>query len=131
MYHWTAFTTSAVLVELPWNAVGTTIFFLCWQWTVGLTNTAERTGYLYAVMILFSMWFAGFMQAISAMAPNAEIASLLFAVLFSFVVIFCGVLQPPPLMPTFWREWMPHLATFTYIVSNIALGHRPDARDTC
>jgi hypothetical protein len=29
------------------------------------------------------------MQAIAAMSPNAEIASLLFAVLFSFVIIFC------------------------------------------
>lgn len=30
-----------------------------------------------------------------------------------------GVLQPPDLMPHFWGAWMPHLATFTYIVDSL------------
>jgi ABC-type multidrug transport system permease subunit len=43
-------------------------------------------------------------------------ASTLFAALFSFVLIFCGVTQPPPQMPYFWRSWMPPLSPFTYFI---------------
>lgn len=42
IYHWTAFTTSTVLVEIPWNALGSTLFFLVWQWGQCLCLLSEE-----------------------------------------------------------------------------------------
>ena len=44
---------------------------------------------------------------------------MLFATLFSFVIVFCGVVQPPPQLPYFWRKWMFRLSPFTWIVEGM------------
>lgn len=31
MYHWFVSALSSVIVEMPWNILGSTLFFLCWQ----------------------------------------------------------------------------------------------------
>ncbi len=38
MYHWTAMIVSQIIAEIPWNIIGSSIFFSCWYWTVGLPN---------------------------------------------------------------------------------------------
>ncbi len=86
MYSWTALVTSQLIVELPWNIVGSSIFFFCWYWTVGFPS--DRAGYTYLVYgIVFPSYYTTIGQAVAAMSPNAVIAALLFSVLFSFVVI--------------------------------------------
>lgn len=45
MYSWTALLMSQLVVETPWNIIGSTLFFLCWYWTVGFP--ADRGGYTY------------------------------------------------------------------------------------
>lgn len=47
MYSWTALITSQILAEIPWNIVGSSIFFLCWYWTVGFETS--RGVYSYFV----------------------------------------------------------------------------------
>jgi ATP-binding cassette, subfamily G (WHITE), member 2, SNQ2 len=85
MYSWTAMITSQVLTEIPWNILGTSLFFLCWFWTVGFDN--DRAGYTYLSFgIIFPLYFTTFGMAVAAMSPNAEIAALLFSFLFSFVI---------------------------------------------
>ena len=137
MYHWSALITSQLIVELPWNVMGSILFFVCWYWTVGFENS--RAGYtflLYAIM--FPIYYTTIAQAIASMAPNAEIAGLLFSFLFSFVltlyvsmlsflndihvdeVLFCysnGVLQPFRLLG--WWQWMYHLSPFTYLIEGL------------
>jgi ATP-binding cassette subfamily G (WHITE) protein 2 (SNQ2) len=54
-YSWTALITSAFLSELPWNILGSSIFFLCWYWTVGFENS--RAGYTYLVSLVFPTTF--------------------------------------------------------------------------
>jgi ATP-binding cassette subfamily G (WHITE) protein 2 (SNQ2) len=48
MYSWTALLASQILVEVPWNILGSTIFFFCWYWTVGFDSS--RAGYSYLMM---------------------------------------------------------------------------------
>ena len=85
MYSWTALVTSQILVELPWNIVGSSLFFLCWYWTVGFPSS--RAGYTYLMMgVIYPMYYTTIGQAVAAMAPSAEIAALLFSLLFSFVL---------------------------------------------
>ena len=45
MYSWTALLTSQMLVEIPWNILGSSLFFFCWYWTVGFPT--DRGGYTY------------------------------------------------------------------------------------
>lgn len=85
MYSWTAMITSQVLTEIPWNILGSSLYFLCWFWTVGFAN--DRAGYTYLLLgISFPLYFTTFGMAVAAMAPNPEIAGLLFSFLFSFVL---------------------------------------------
>jgi len=56
MYSWTALVTSQILIELPWNIIGSTIFFLCWYWPVGFE--ASRAGYSYLMLgVVFPVYF--------------------------------------------------------------------------
>lgn len=85
MYSWTAFLTSQIMVELPWNILGSTLYFLCWYWTVGFPS--DRGGFTYLMLgVVFPLYYTTIGQAVAAMCPNAEIAALVFSFLFSFVL---------------------------------------------
>ena len=45
MYSWTALVTSQILVEIPWNILGSSLYFLCWYWTVGFPNLCSGKWY--------------------------------------------------------------------------------------
>lgn len=85
MFSWSALVTSQILVEIPWNILGSSLFFLCWYWTVGFDNS--RAGYTYLMLAIINpLYYTTIGQAVAAMSPNAEIAALLFSFLFSFVI---------------------------------------------
>ena len=85
MYSWTALVTAQILAEVPWNILGSTLFFICWYWTVGFATS--RGGYTFLVFsIINPIYYTTIGQAIAAMSPNPEIAALLFSFLFSFVI---------------------------------------------
>ena len=85
MYNWTALLTSQLVVEIPWNIFGASLFFFCWYWTVGFPTS--RTGYLFlAFSILFPLYYTSIAQAVAAMSPNAPIAAVLFTMLYAIVV---------------------------------------------
>ncbi|KAJ6512909.1 pleiotropic drug resistance ABC transporter [Mycena sanguinolenta] len=115
-YSWSALITSAFLSELPWNILGSTLYFLCWYWTVGFDTS--RAGYTYLMVgVIFPLWYTSFGQAVAAMAPSAEIAAVLFSFLFSFVTTFNGVLQPYRALG--WWQWMYRVSPFTYLVEGL------------
>jgi len=116
MYSWTALLASQILIELPWNILGSSIFFLCWYWTVGFHSS--RAGYTYLMYgIVFPLYYTTIGQAVASMAPTAEIAAILFSLLFSFVITFNGVLQPYRALG--WWKWMHRLSPFTYVIEGI------------
>ncbi len=85
MYSWATLVTAQILVEIPWNIFGSTLFFFCWYWTVGFPSS--RAGYTYLMFgVLFPCYFTTIALAVASMAPSAEIAGLLFNFLFSFVL---------------------------------------------
>jgi len=124
MYHWSVLTTAQVATELPWNILGSTLFFLCWYWTVGFETS--RAGFTYLMYgVCFPIYYTTFALAIASMSPTAEIAGLMFSLLFSFVLIFDGVLQPSGLLG--WWRWMYRVSPFTYLIEAIlgqAIGHQ-------
>ncbi|KIJ16544.1 hypothetical protein PAXINDRAFT_113734 [Paxillus involutus ATCC 200175] len=115
-YAWSALVTSQILVELPWNILGSTLFFFCWYWTVGFPS--DRGGYTYLVLgVLFPAYYTTIGQAVAAMSPTAEIAGILFSFLFSFVLTFNGVLQPYAELG--WWQWMYRVSPYTYLVEGL------------
>jgi len=117
MYSWTAMITSQIVTEIPWNILGSSLFFHCWFCTVGFSN--DRAGFLYLSLgVVFPIYYTTIGMAVAAMAPTAEIAALLFSLLFSFVLIFNGVLQP--FRQLGWWQWMYHLSPFTYVIEAMA-----------
>lgn len=86
MYSWTALITAQILAELPWNILGSSLYFLVWYWTSRFPS--DRAGYSYlSVGVVFPLYYTTIAQAIASMAPSAEIAQLLFGFLFSFIII--------------------------------------------
>ena len=85
IYSCTSMLVSLVITKLPWNILGSSVFFFCWFWTVGFENS--RAGYVYLLLgVTFPLCYAMISIAVAAMAPNAEITGLLFSLLFTFVV---------------------------------------------
>ncbi|KAF7984807.1 hypothetical protein HWV62_11820 [Athelia sp. TMB] len=116
MYSWTALITAQYLTELPWNILGSSIFFLCWFFTVGFP--ADRAGYTYFMIgLIFPAYYTSIAMAVAAMAPNAQMAGILFSFLFSFVLTFNGVLQP--FRELGWWAWMYRLSPYTYLVEGL------------
>ena len=86
MYSWTALVTSQIVVELPWNILGSSIFFLCWYLTVGFESS--RTGYTFLVLsVWFPLFYTTMSHAVAAMSPNPVIDTVLFSVVFSFIIV--------------------------------------------
>jgi ATP-binding cassette, subfamily G (WHITE), member 2, SNQ2 len=84
MYHWSALITSQIIVEVPFNILGSTLFFICWYWTVGYPTS--RAGYTYlGYGILFPMYWTTLAQGMASMAGTAEIAGLLYSFVFLFI----------------------------------------------
>ncbi|THG98996.1 hypothetical protein EW026_g3289 [Hermanssonia centrifuga] len=128
MYSWSALITAQILAEVPWNMLGSSLYFLCWFWTVGFPS--DRGGYTYLMFAIINpMYYTTIGQAVAAMSPNTEIAALLFSFLFSFVITFNGVLQP--FRQLGWWQWMYRLSPYTYLIEGL-LGQAIGKRDiTC
>ncbi|EPQ31436.1 uncharacterized protein PFL1_00771 [Pseudozyma flocculosa PF-1] len=128
MYSWVVAVWAALLVEIPWNLLGGTLFWASWYWMAGFPSDGKTSATIWGFYMLFQIYFQTFAAAIAAMAANAMVASILFSTLFSFVIVFCGVVQPPSALPYFWRVWMFKLSPFTYLIEGMlgsVLGGRP------
>lgn len=129
IYSWFAFTTSAVLVEIPYSLVAGSIYFCCWWFgSVGYRVSSFTSGYTYIMLLLFELFYVSFGQAIASFAPNEQLASILVPVFFIFVVSFCGVVVPPAALPHFWKSWMYWLTPFHYLLEGflgVAIHEQP------
>ncbi|GAA6001439.1 uncharacterized protein JCM10292_006254 [Rhodotorula paludigena] len=131
MYSWPVFVATSIIVEMPYNIVCGTIFFLCWYWTVGFPTETNRAGYAYFMHVLFELYFPTFAQAVASFSPTPMAASVLFSTLFSFVIIFNGVVQPYAQLPYFWRSWMYRLTPFTYLIEGLVANAMGGVRLSC
>ncbi|KDN44914.1 putative SNQ2-ABC transporter [Tilletiaria anomala UBC 951] len=115
IYSWPVLVLSALLTELPWNWLGGTLFWIPWQFFIMPWSCFQW--FMYS--IIFQSYFVTFALAIAALSPNAMVGAIIFSTFFSFVIVFCGVVQPPPLLPHFWRVWMFPLSPFTYLIESL------------
>ncbi|OTB05427.1 hypothetical protein M426DRAFT_10751 [Hypoxylon sp. CI-4A] len=117
IYSWFAWTTGAVLAEIPYALISGAIYFNCWWWgTMGYHMTGFPSGFIFLCLLLFELYYVGFGQAIASFSPNDLLASLFVPLFFLFVVSFCGVVVPPLQLPHFWYSWMYWLTPFHYLL---------------
>lgn len=119
IYSWFAWTTGAVIVEIPWSLFAGAVYFNCWWWGIMGWRASYQgfpSGFTLLCVLLFELYYVGFGQAIAAFSPNELLASLLVPVFFLFVVSFCGVVVPAQQLPYFWRSWMYWLTPFHYLL---------------
>ncbi|KAG0701470.1 ABC-2 type transporter-domain-containing protein [Suillus ampliporus] len=125
MYNWTALVLSQLVVEIPWNIASSTMFFVCWYWTVGFLG--DRAGYTFLMFsVAFPLFYTTIGHAIASMAPSAPVASLYYTSLSVFIMIFDGVIQP--FFELNWWRWMYRVSPFTYIIQGLlgqAIGGTP------
>jgi ABC-type multidrug transport system permease subunit len=124
MYHWSTFVLSNVLAEIPYNIVGGTLFFIPWYFVIGFEKGMAhdhqnlRGFYEWLMIMLFQLWWSTFGQMIAAASPNAQTAAVLTTVTSSFVINFCGVLQPIFALIKFWH-WMYYLSPYTWLIAGV------------
>ncbi|KAI6145202.1 ABC-2 type transporter-domain-containing protein [Pisolithus tinctorius] len=116
MYSWTAFLTSHLIIELPWNVLGASLFFVSFYWTVGLA-TSRAAYYFLFFGVIFPIYYTTCGQAFAALAPTPTIATMLFSSLFVFTIIFDGVLQPFSQLK--WWKWMYWTSPFSYLIDGL------------
>ncbi len=124
IYHWSTFVLSNILAEVPYNIGAGTLFFIGWYFGVGYFRTFDGSAannrgiYQWLLLMLFEMWWSTFGQAIAALAPNAQTASVLTTLFTSFVITFNGVLQPLSALVQFWH-WMYYLSPYTWLIGGL------------
>ncbi|KAJ3483199.1 hypothetical protein NLG97_g7364 [Lecanicillium saksenae] len=124
-YSWIVFMLSQIIVEIPWNALMGVFMYVCWYYPVGLYRNAEPTDAVHecgALMFLYLVVFMIFSGTFSTMviAPfqNAEAGGNVANLLYTMMLIFCGVISSKEQLPAFWR-WMLTVSPFRYIVSGM------------
>lgn len=128
MYSWLAFVVSTILVEIPFNVFCGTMFFLSWYFAIGFYSSAGLEGrtsasigiYEWLMLMMFELWFSTFGQLCASFVPNEQTAAIVSTLMFTFVILFNGVLQPVGQLVTFWH-WMYHLTPFTYLIEGLVV----------
>lgn len=145
MYHWSIFVITVGVTETIANLMTGTLFFLPWYFVVGfendMSNAPGRGAYEWLLFVsitppcpirsisikfkagkkanefqlMFETWVSTFGQLLAAIAPTEQTARLFIPMVFVFVTLFCGVLQPLSLLPEFWH-FVHYASPFTWLV---------------
>ncbi|KAL1964841.1 hypothetical protein VTN77DRAFT_6343 [Rasamsonia byssochlamydoides] len=124
-YSWKAFILASIIVELPWNMLMAVPAFFSWYYPIGLYRNAELTdtvvsrgGTMFLLILLFLLFTSTFSSMVIAGIEQPETGGNIAQLLFSFCLVFCGVLATPTALPGFWI-FMYRVSPFTYLVSAV------------
>ncbi|KAK0707913.1 ABC transporter CDR4 [Lasiosphaeris hirsuta] len=125
VYSWPVFLVSNMATELAWNTLMSVFMFVVWYYPIGFYRNAtatdtvtERGALMFLLLWVFLMFTTTFGYLIQAAIETAEAAGNAASGLFTFWLVFCGVLVSPTAMPGFWK-FMYYLSPFTYLVSAV------------
>ncbi|KAJ7770562.1 ABC-2 type transporter-domain-containing protein [Mycena metata] len=123
-YSWVAFLLAQILVEIPWQLLAALLCFVSWYYPIGLYRNAvpshqvhERGGLMFLFITQFMLFTSTFSQMLVAGSETVEAAGNIGNLLFSFTLLFCGVLASPKVLG--WWIWMYRVSPFTYLVGGM------------
>ncbi|PLB48516.1 hypothetical protein P170DRAFT_359775 [Aspergillus steynii IBT 23096] len=120
MYSWTVFITASIVTEIPYNIVIASVCFICWYFPVGWWRTisAGRGAFMWLIFMVYQLYHTSFSQAVAIAAPDAETASMVTILFYTFIFAFTGVVQPLPQLVGFWH-FAYYVSPFTYTVASM------------
>ena len=106
-------------MEIPYALVNATIYFIVWYFPIQLPLSAHIAGFWWLTYaIFFQIYIISFALAVIYFSPDLPSANVLCGMLLNFLIAFCGVIQPPSLLPGFWK-FMWRTSSFTYFIDNL------------
>lgn len=119
MFHWSLLLITQYLCEIPYHFLFSTLYFVSFYFPLRIFFQASRSAVFFLnYCIMFQLYYVALGLAILYMAPNLPSANVLMGLILSFLLSFCGVVQPPSLMPGFWT-FMWKASPYTYFVQNL------------
>ncbi|CCH62219.1 hypothetical protein TBLA_0G02820 [Henningerozyma blattae CBS 6284] len=118
-FHWSLIIITQYICEIPYHFVCSAIFFVSMYFPLRSFFEASRSAVYYLnYCIMFQLFYVSLGLMILYVAPNLPSANVIMGLLLSFMLGFCGVVQPASLMPTFWT-FMWKASPYTYFVQNL------------
>ncbi|KXJ96277.1 ABC-2 type transporter-domain-containing protein [Microdochium bolleyi] len=120
LYSWAAFILVNILIEIPLHIVIGITSFAIVNYTVFGIRSAEEQGLTLLFFVYFFIFTGTFAHMLIASLPDTVTASRIATILFSMMVLFAGVFQPPAALPDFWI-FMYYISPITYFVRGVAV----------
>lgn len=119
MFHWSLLLITQYLCEIPYHFVFSTLYFVSFYFPLRIFFQASRSAVFFLnYCIMFQLYYVALGLSVLYMSPNLPSASVLMGLILAFLLSFCGVVQPPSLMPGFWT-FMWKASPYTYFVQNL------------
>ncbi|SCU98125.1 LAMI_0F13146g1_1 [Lachancea mirantina] len=118
-FHWAFLLIAQYLSEIPYHFFFSTVFFVSFYFPLRTNFEASKSGVFFLnYCITFQLYLVGLGLTVLYMAPNLPSGNVLLSLCLSFLISFCGVVQPASLMPGFWT-FMWKVSPYTYFVQNL------------
>ncbi|CAK9439979.1 uncharacterized protein LODBEIA_P40790 [Lodderomyces beijingensis] len=118
-YHWSLMIISQILNEMPYLLIGGAFMFVTVYFPTQVDRQPSHSGMFYFTQGIFLQGFAvSFGLMVLYIAPDLESAAVLVSFLYTFIVVFSGIVQPTELMPGFWI-FMNRVSPYTYFIQNL------------
>ncbi|KAH6838399.1 ABC-2 type transporter-domain-containing protein [Chaetomium sp. MPI-CAGE-AT-0009] len=129
-YSWFTLLLANVLVELLCNIVLGVLSFAAYYYAVFGVGPSEAQGFVLLFVVYFYVLAGTFSQMVVAPLPDATMAGRVTTILFSMMILFAGVFQPPDSLPQFWI-FMYRVSPLTYLVGGASVSGLPLRDITC
>lgn len=117
VYSWYAFQVTFLAVEIPWDWFCGLAYWIPWEFMVG--NSGSHLWSLLWFIPLYCTFWPTLAVLTQNMARDALLGGVLFESLYSFCLMFSGIVTPPSLFPRFW-VWMNRLTPLRYYMEGQA-----------
>ncbi|EDO17450.1 hypothetical protein Kpol_1037p47 [Vanderwaltozyma polyspora DSM 70294] len=119
VFHWSLLLLCQYFSEIPYSLVFSAIYFVSFYFPVGIFYEASRSAVFYLNYgVMFQFFYVALGLMVLYLSPNLQSANVIMGLTLSFLVAFCGVVQPKTLMPGFWT-FMWKASPYTYFVQNL------------
>jgi ABC-type multidrug transport system permease subunit len=120
MYSWVVLVLANILAEIPYNMLLGIITFAIFNYTVFGIRSLEDQWLVLLFLIYFYILVGTFAQMVVAPLRDVTTASRITTILFSMMILFAGVFQPPSYLPSFWI-FMYRVSPLTYLIGGVAV----------
>lgn len=136
-YSWQVFLGGNMIAELPWQIIVAVVVFFCMYYPIGFYRIASEAGQLhergalyFLFLLVFFIYDSTYAHMIGVMFNNHETAANFAYLLFSFCLMFCGVLATKESMPGFWI-FMYRASPLTYFIGGFMATGLAGGNVTC